>query len=62
MTKKVKVEIVNADWEIRKFKIKRELKKASEVGKKSIKFCAKAFFSGAGFAVVFILRSKLRDF
>lgn len=62
MKKKVKVEVVNADWEIRKFKIKKELSKISEVSGNGLKFCAKAFFSGAGFAAVFILRSKLRDF
>ena len=62
MKKRIKCKVVNADWEIRKFKLKRGLQEFSKNSKECAKFCAKAFFSGAGFATVFIIRSKLRNF
>lgn len=58
---KVKVKVINADWEIRKYNAKKRLNEVLEFTGNGCKYCIKAFMTGAGFATVFIIKRKLRD-
>ncbi len=62
MKTKVKAKVINGDWEIKKYKLKKNVNTFVNAGKIGIKYCAKAFFSGVGFATVFIIKRKFRDF
>ena len=56
--KHVRAQIVNGDWEIKKYKIKKRCKEVGAVIKQNIKPCVYCFAIGAGAAVVYMIKDE----
>lgn len=57
--RRVRVQVVNGDWEIRKYKIKERLNEFKVVVKENIKPCAYCFMFGVGVATVYYVKKQL---
>lgn len=59
MKKKVKAQIINGDWEIKKYKIKKEVKEFVKGSKDVLIITGKCFAIGVGIGTVILINSNL---
>lgn len=57
--KRAKVQVINGDWEIKKYKIKKRLNELKIIVKENAKPCAYCFMFGAGIATVYFIKEQL---
>lgn len=59
MKKKVKAQVINADWEIKKYEMRQKVKKIIAGSKEYVEIGVKCFAFGAGVGLIVIVNDKL---
>jgi len=57
--KRVRAQVINGDLEIKKYKIRKQIKEIQKYVKDNAESYAKCLVLGAGIAVVFIIKNEL---